>query len=234
MQMVKLSKQQVKELHSHLAEAPLENYEFLWVLDSCLETFSSTVYGLGAHPWSAGLFILHRQCIWLRLENELFLETMLAALPEMEVFRFYSTKSDTIEMMKRWFPNGQLAQSRLCVRNLTKTWRKRFDVSLQVNPDPSTTGGQTFTVFASDQGLIASCSSQQAVPPWHEIMNWSLEAGQDIAYWTEQAFGAVTAELLAEGNPIIVRVDDDELYGILESLGYREFSNLYYYVASSE
>lgn len=233
MQAVKLSKAQIRELHSDLSGTALENYELLWVLESCLETPASSVYGLGSHPWTAGLLIYHRQCFWLQLENEMLIEQILNPLPELDMYRFFTTSSDTLDMLKRWYPQGQLSQSRLCVRNLTKTWRKRFEVSLEVTPDSATAGGQTFLASAGER-IIAACSSQQVVQPWQEIVEWSLKADFDKAYWTEQALGAITSSLLGEGSPVIIRVEEDELFGILESLGYREFSQLYYYVAARE
>lgn len=230
---VKLSKAQIRELHAHLAAEALENYELLWVLESCLETPTSNVYGLGEHPWAAGLLVIHRQCAWIRLKNEMLFETLLEPLPELEMHRFFTTSLDTLGMLKRWFPQGQLSQSRLCVRNLTKTWRKRFDVSLEVSPDLATAGGNTFLAFAEDR-IVATCTSQLVVLPWHELVQWSLKMDSDKAYWTEHALGAITAALLSEGSPVIVRVADEELFVILETLGYREFSQLYYYVAAGE
>jgi len=125
----RLSRAQIRELHNRLTEAPLDNYELLWVLESCLETSASAVYGLGSFPWTAGLLAVHRQCIWLRLENEMLLETLLAQLPEPDFYRFYTTSPQTLDMLQRWFPGGILTQSCLCVRNLTRTWKKRFEVS---------------------------------------------------------------------------------------------------------
>jgi len=212
----------------------LDNYELLWVLESCLETPASAVYGLGPQPWSAGLLITHRQCIWLRVENEMLLSALLDLLPELDMYRFYTSNTETLEMLKRWFPQGQVSQSQLCVRNLTKTWRRRFDVTVQVNSDPSTVGGQAFSVTAQDGRLVATCASQQVVLPWQEIIQWKLLEGQDLVYWTEQVFGVITAAVLSEGCPVVVRIEDSTLFGILEPLGYREFSQLYYYVAARE
>jgi hypothetical protein len=234
MQAVKLARGQIRELQSHLSETPLENYELLWVLESCLDTPAGAVFGLGTEPWSAGLMIIQRQCIWLRLENEILLESLLAELPEWDLYRFYTASANTADMLSRWFPRGQLSQSWLWVRNLTKTWRKRFPVSVQVNPDPDASGGRIFAVSDQDGRAIAFCTSQQVVAPWQEVIQWSLQAEKDLVYWTEQAFGAVTAALLEDGSPVVVRVEDEELTGVLEPLGYREFSQLFYYVAARE
>jgi len=231
-QAVKLSRQQIRELRAHLGQAPLENYELLWVLESCLETASSAVYGLGAAPWSAGLLILHRDCLWLQLENEVLLTSLLAPLPEQDIFRFYTTNPKTMDMLKRWFPQGKLSQSQLCVRNLTKNWRKRFDASVKVEPAENG-GGQEFLLTAGDD-VVARCTCQQVVSPWQEIMHWSLEVEQDRRYWAEHVFGAVTATILAQGYPAVVRVENEELYSVLEPLGYRGFSQLFFYVATSE
>jgi len=228
----RLSRAQIRELHDRLTEAPLDNYELLWVLESCLETPASAVYGLGSFPWTAGLLAVHRQCIWLRLENEMLLETLLAQLPEPDFYRFYSTSPHTLDMLQRWFPGGILTQSCLCVRNLTRTWKKRFEVSVNSAPDPNTVGGWDYEVLDSDGGLVAACSSQQVVPPWQEIIKWAPV--KEESFWTEQAWGAVTAVLLARGSPVVVRADSEDLFVALEPLGYREFSKLYYYVAARE
>jgi hypothetical protein len=231
---IKLSKSQIRELHSHLLDEPLGNYELLWVLESCLETSASDVYGLGRHPWHAGLLVMHRHCLWLKLQNEMLLEALLAVLPKLDLYRFYTTDTETLEMLRRWYPQGQLTQSRLCVRNLTKTWRKRFDVSVTVNADPATVGGFTFCLTGPGQETIATASSQQVVVPWQEIMDLQLLAEQDLVFWSEHVLGAITAVILAEGCPAVIRVGNEELYNILEPLGYREFSQLYYYVAARE
>lgn len=233
MQAIKLSKNQIRELHSHLAQDALINYELMWVLESCFETPASTVYGLGSFPWSAGILITHRQCFWLWLKNERFLETLLSPLPKQDMYRFYTSEHETLDMLQRWFPHGQLSQSKLCVRNLTKSWRKRFDISIEVSENPATLGGQSFTGTDKDGRLIASAFSQQAVLPWHEIFDWEIHFQQDISYWTEQFFGAITSALLDEGFPVIVRVQDNVL-NLLEPLGYRQFCELYYYVAAGE
>ena len=232
MQAEKLSRAQIRELHACLAEAPLEHYELLWVLESCLETLASAVYGLGSFPWLTGLMVVHRQCIWLRLENEMLLETLLAQLPEQDIYRFYTTSPQTLNMLQRWFPGGILTQSRLCARNLTKSWKKRFEVNVRSAPDPETLGGWDYEILDSNGNLAAVCSSQQVVPPWQEIIKWAPV--KDERYWIEQAWGAVTAFLLAEGNPVAVRVDSEDLFAVLDPLGYREFSKLFYYVAGRE
>ena len=234
MDAVKLSKQQIRDLHDHLIEEPLANYELLWVLESCLETSASMVYGLGNHPWHAGILIMHRHCVWLRLQNEMLLETLMAPLPKLDLYRFYTTEADTLEMLKRWFPQGQLTQSRLCVRNLTKTWRKRFDLTVETEPDPTTIGGQTYSIVGPTGDLIANASSQQVVMPWQEIIDWQLLMEKDLVYWTEHVLGAITAVILADGCPAVLRVEDEALFSLLEPLGYREFSQLYYYVAARE
>jgi len=228
----KLSRAQIRELHAHLTEAPLENYELLWVLESCLETPASAVYGLGSFPWPAGLMAVHRQCIWLSLENEMLLEMLLAQLQEQDIYRFYTTSPPTLNMLQRWFPGGILAQSSLCARNITKNWKKRFEVFVRSAPDPDTLEGWDYEILGSNGNLAGVCSSQQVVPPWQEIIKWAPVKEED--YWTEQAWGAVTAFLLAEGNPVVVRVDSEALFAVLEPLGYREFSKLYYYVAARE
>ncbi len=79
---------------------------------------------------------------------------------------------------------------------------------------------------------MAACSSQQVVPPWQEIIKWVPV--KEESFWTEQAWGAVTAVLLARGSPVVVRADSEDLFVALEPLGYREFSKLYYYVAARE
>lgn len=231
MQAEKLSRAQIRELHQCLMEAPLDNYELLWVLESCIETPASAVYGLGSFPWTAGLLAVHRQCIWLRLENEMLLETLLAQLPELDLCRFYTASPHTLDMLQRWFPGGALTQSSLCVRNLTRTWKKRFEVSVSSAPNPNTLGGWDYEVRDSEGGLVAACSSQQVVSPWQEIIQWVPV--KEESYWTEQAWGAVTNLLLAQESPVVVRADR-KLLAILEPLGYREFSQLYYYVAAGE
>lgn len=232
MQAEKLTKAQIRELHQCLTEAPLENYELLWVLESCLETPASAVYGMGSFPWLAGLMAVHRQCIWIRLENEMLLEALLAQLPEFDLCRFYTANPHTLDMLQRWFPGGVLTQSALCVRNLTRTWKKRFEVSLNFAPDPNTLGGWDYEALGPDGGMLATCSSQQVVSPWQEIIKWNQV--KEERYWTEQAWGAVTSHLLAQGSPVVARADREELLAILEPLGYREFSKLYYYVAARE
>lgn len=232
MEAVKLTKVQIRDLLAILGEEPLENYEFLWVLESCLETPSSSVYGLGTMPWPAGLMITHRDCVWLRVDNEMLLTALLTPLPEQDFYRFYTTSATTLDMLQRWFPQGQCSQSRLCVRNLTKTWRKRFAVSTYVELDISAFGRETYIVVDGNDNLVADCTVEEVVQPWHEILQWSLVGEQDLNHWTEQVFGAITATLLAEGSPIVVRSDNDDFFTILQGLGYREFNQLYYYVAA--
>ncbi|HPZ21823.1 MAG: hypothetical protein ACOX21_01075 [Bacillota bacterium] len=232
MQAEKLSHGQIRELIQHFSAEPLENYELMWVLESCLETPSSSVYGLGAFPWAGGLVAIHRQCIWLRLDNEMHLETLLAPLPDLDLCRFYTAGLHTLDMLQRWFPGGVVTQSSLCVRNLTSTWKKRFEVTVSSNPDPHTLGGWDYEVYDADGVLAATCSSQQVVSPWQEIIEW---VGYRLEnYWVEQAYGAVTAELLGRGSPVVIRADTEELSALLAPLGYREFGKLYYYVAPRE
>lgn len=228
----KLSREEIGELRAFLAREPLENYEWLWVLESCLETPSSAVYSLGAGPWSAGLLILHRQCVWLRVENEMLLEDLLAPLPGAEVYRFYTTSPATVDMLERWFPHGQLSRSQLCVRKLTSSWRKRFPVEVSFASHSGPAQGELVMVQNGGGEIIAGFKVEQAVAPWYEVVEWNLAVSQDVAYWRQQAFGAVTAALLNRGNPVVVRAEDRELYNDLEGLGYREFCQLYYYVAA--
>jgi hypothetical protein len=227
-----LARAQVRDLIQHLAQEPLQNYELLWVLESCLETPASTVYGLGSRPGSAGIMVLHRDCVWLRLDNELLLSSFLAPLPEQDYYRFYTTNPVTLDMLQRWFPQGQLSQSRLCARNLTKTWRRRFVVEVQVEPDRNAPGGEIYLVQDKEGGLAANCRVEEVVRPWHELVQWQLVPDQDIFYWTEQVLGAVTAALLAQGKPAVVRAEDENVFAILDALGYREFNQLFYYVAA--
>ncbi len=229
-----MARAQVRDLMEQLAMTPLENYELLWVLESCLETPASSIYGLGVQPGSAGIMIIHRDCVWLRLDNEMLMTALLAPLPEQDFYRFYTSNAATLDMLRRWFPQGQLSQSRLCVRNLTKTWRKRFAVEIQVEPDPETVGGQIYAAWNAEGSLVAQCRVEEVVQPWHEVVQWQLTREQDINYWLEQVFGEVTATLLSQGCPVVVRVEEDEFFSILEPLGYREFSQLYYYVAVKE
>jgi len=230
---VKLNKAQIRDLHRFLGREPLENYELLWVLESCLETPASAVYGLGVVPWSAGLMIVHRNCVWLRLDNEMLLTALLVQLPEQDIYRFYTTSASTLDMLQRWFPQGQQTESRLYVRNLTKTWRKRFDVEVNIEPDPATLGGQICTFMAGGEP-VATCAIQEVVLPWKEVVQWVMAKDQDLLYWIEQVFGALTSILLGQGSPVVVRTDSEAVLGILEDLGYREFSKLYYYVAARE
>ena len=229
MQAEKLSHGQIKDLHGSLMEKPLANYELLWVLESCLGTPASIVYGLGPFPWGAGLMAIHRSCIWLRLENEMFLESFLEQLPSEEIFRFYTAKLETLEMLQRWLPGGSLTTSSLYARPLTQSWKRRFAVTLQSTPDPDTLGGWHYEISDSQGSRVATCSSQKVVPPWQEIIE--LESVREETYWTEQALGAVTADLLAGGSPVVIRVDRG-LFDILAPLGYREFNELYYYVTA--
>ena len=231
MEAVKLSRTQLKELHQSMKKEPLHNYEMLWVLESCLETGAGAVFGLGSFPWDMGLLAVHRRCAWLSLTDETRLEPLLAQLPELEVYRFYTADPGVLDMLARWLPGGARHQSGLWVRPLTRSWKKRFSVSLRFSPDPHTRGGWDYQVF-DPEGLVATCSSQSAVPPWQEVMKWApLRSGQ---YWAEQALGAVTANLLARDCPVVVRAEGDEEPALLESLGYREFCQLYYYIAPGE
>lgn len=233
-QACKLAKAQVRDLMDRLAKEPLENYELLWVLESCLETPASSVHALGVQLGSAGIIVIHRDCVWLRLDNEMHLSALLEPLPEQDYYRFYTSNASTLDMLQRWFPQGQLSQSRLCVRNLTKTWRKRFAVEIQVEADPETPGAQIYVAWDAEGGLVAQCRVEEVVQPWHEVVQWQVTREQDVNYWTEQVFGAATAALLAKGSPVVVRVAEDELYSSLETLDYREFKQLYYYVAVKE
>lgn len=232
MQAEKLNQGQIRELIQHFASEPLENYELMWVLESCLETPSSAVYGLGFFPWTGGLVAIHRQCTWLRLENEMHLETLFEPLPALDLCRFYTTSLHTLDMLQRWFPGGVVTQSSLCVRNLTRTWKKRFEVSVSAIPDPNTLGGWDYEIHDGDGVLVATCSSQQVVSPWQEVIEWIGVKVEN--YWMEQAYGAVTAMLLGRGSPVVVRADTEEMLALLEPIGFREFGKLYYYVAPRE
>lgn len=234
MEATKLTRAQVRDLIDTLGQEPLENYELLWVLESCLETPASAVYGLGSRPGSAGIMVLHRDCVWLRLDNEMLFSSLLAPLPEQDFYRFYTTSPATLDMLQRWFPQGQLSQSRLCARNLTKTWRKRFAVEVQIEPDESAPGGDIYLVQDSAGAVVATCRVEEVVRPWREVVKWQLNPDQDIFYWTEQVLGAVTAALLAQDSPVVVRAEAENVFEILEALGFREFNQLFYYVAAQE
>lgn len=176
--------------------------------------------------------IIHRQCIWLQLENELLLEEFLTWVPEFDLYRFFTTSANTLDMLKRWLPGGNVIQSALFVRNLTSNWRKRFSVLVHTTPDPSATGGWEQVVTDATGNLVATCSCQQVVPPWQEIVGW--EPVTEKGYWPEQALGAVTATILERGSPVIIRAEGEEMRAQLAPLGYREFCQLFYYVAAKE
>lgn len=230
MEAEKLNRKQIRDLLESLADAPLKNYELIWVLEACLETPMSNVIGLGPFPWRAGLLISHRQCYWLKLDNEVFLEGLLSHLPNIELYRFFTTDAATLAMLSRWLPGGVASQSALMVRNNTQTWKKRFQVSLRVVPDSNTFAGFEYEITNPSGELVAVCSSQQVVPPWQEIIKWVPLLNED--YWLGQALGSVTALLLAQGYPVVMRVDRGTLGTLMEPLGYREFACIYYYITA--
>lgn len=232
MQAEKLSREQIRELRGSLEENALANYELLWVLESCLETGPSAVYGLGAFPGAAGFISIHRNCAWLSLRNEMLLEPLLAQLPELDFHRFFTTSAATLAMLERWLPGGVLTQSSLWVRDLTRAWKKRFFVTVDSVRDPNTLGGWRHTVVSREGDRIAELSSQLVVPPWQEITEWTPLTNE--SYWLEQALGAVTAFLLATGSPVVFRAVGEENMEILAGLGYREFSKIFFYVAPGE
>jgi hypothetical protein len=224
----KLTKREVNWMHQHLAREILDNYEFLWVLEGCMNNAASSVWAIGEFPWSAGYVICHRQCHWLRLNNEKFMEPLLDCLPKEPILKFYVDNRVTLEMLTRWYPGGMFSESTLFVRRNSQSWRKRFDLDL-IQEEESTLGRRM--LFGNQLGPVATITAKAVVKPYVEISEWTLHCEENRWFWLEQAIGLTTGIFMAKGKPMVIRVNQDPLKESLGVLGYREFSPLYYYMA---
>ena len=230
----RLTKTEVSRLRDNLARQPLDNYELLWVLDGCLDSPGGAVVGVGSYPWPAGILIRQRDCFWLRLHNETFLEQMLSAFPRPDVYRIYTTDNQSLEILQRWLPGGDTRHSVLAVRNLTKTWRKRFEVSPRKLP-PVNGADQCRYVLETDQGVkIASVIVRNLVEDFREITEHQFHVEGQHSYWLEEVAGAMVNHFMDTGQPVTMRLADENMLHLLEPLGFRQFSPLYYYVGMME
>ncbi|MTI96864.1 MAG: hypothetical protein FH749_15550 [Firmicutes bacterium] len=233
MDVSKLDNEQIHKLQTVLAADSLANYELLWVLEGCLANAASQVYGLGDPVRPAGILVIHRQCLWLRVQEERWLEPLLEKLPREPIYRFYTTEEAMLDMLMRWFPQGEYSQSSLMVRNVSKSWRKRFDVRVERVDSGPDMAGYLFNIYA-DSSLIAAVSGQSHVAPYLELVSWKVYEQDSYYQLLEPVFGALTSHCLETEQPVVVRSGDANLLTVLESLGYKSFSPLYYYVAAAE
>ncbi len=234
MKISRLSKAEISRLRAILGRQPLENYELLWVLDGCLDSPGGTVVGAGSCPWPAGILVRQRDCFWLRLNNELLLKDMLGAFPRPDVYRIYTTDNESLEMLQRWLPDGDTRQSVLAVRNVTKTWRKRFEVSPRQVP-PLNGVDQHRYILETEQGQkIASLTVRNLVENFQEITDHEFHVEGQHSYWLEEVAGAMVNHFMTLEQPVTMRLADENLLQLLEPLGFRQFSPLYYYVGIME
>lgn len=235
MNISKLTRSEIEDLRLSLVEQPLHNYELLWVLDACLESPGSMVAGVGRYPWPAGLMIRHRECFWLRLANEMFMEDLLGCFPRQDVYRVYTTDHQSLDMLKRWLPGGESRQSSLCVRNATKSWRRRFSVSPELaGGENADDPGTEYRLYTTSRQVIASVTVRSLVEPFQEITHWEIYADSQYSYWLEEVFGAMVNHFLSQKLPVVARLGEDSLVQLLEPLGFREFSPLYFYIGLAE
>lgn len=231
----KLSRAEVGDLRHYLAEQRLQNYELLWVLEGCQNSPGSTVAGVGSFPWPAGIILFHRGCFWLRLENEIFMDQLLDCLPRQEVYRVYTTEPSSLDILKRWLPGGELRQSALCVRNVTRSWRKRFSLTPEpIANDNAGEPGVEYHLFDSSHRLVATVKVQTLVAPYQEITDWKFFTESQHSFWLEEIFGAMVNLYMSQQLPLVVRLGEDSLMELVEPLGFREFSPLYYYIGLEE
>lgn len=235
MEISKLTRKEMGDLRQYLAEQTLQNYELLWVLEGCQDSPGSTVAGVGSFPWPAGMMLHHRDCFWLRLENEIFMEQLLGSFPRQEVYRVYTTEPNSLDILKRWLPGGEVRQSALCVRNVTRSWRKRFSLSPEpIAHDNADEPGEEYNLFDASRRLVASVKVQTLVAPYQEITDWEILIESQHSYWLEEVFGAMVNWYMGRQLPLVVRLREESVEQLLEPLGFREFSPLYYYIGLVE
>ena len=234
MEIGRLSKADVGRLRDALAGQPLDNYELLWVLDGCLTSPGGSVVGVGSFPWPAGILVRQRDCFWLRLHNETFFEELFKAFPRPDVYRIYTTDDHSLEMVQRWLPGGDTRHSVLAVRNVTKTWRKRFEVTPR-KLSPINGADQYRYVLETDNGKkIASVTVCNLVEDFQEISEHKFHVEGQHSYWWEEVAGAMVSHFMEKEQPVVMRLADEAMLHLLEPLGFRQFSPLHYYVGMME